>query len=59
MYDMYPWDKSAEAKSPDPATPAVPAESATRAVQVSLDRRDNGGSAPNPASVPAADPAGQ
>lgn len=37
MYDMYPWNQPADAR--DDATEAV------RAVQVALDRRDNGGAA--------------
>jgi hypothetical protein len=41
MYDMYPWDQPAA--TPDRA--AEPAQ-AVQAVQVALDRRDNGG-APN------------
>ncbi|HUB21540.1 MAG TPA: hypothetical protein VMA97_03950 [Streptosporangiaceae bacterium] len=48
MYDMYPWDKrsAAEAGKPGPAI---------NAVQVALDRRDNGGdpAAGTPASGPA------
>jgi hypothetical protein len=60
VYDMYPWDDSAAAPGPAPAggrpaqTPAGPS-SAIRAgtapgtplgaVQVALDRRDNGGDA--------------
>jgi hypothetical protein len=38
MYDMYPWDQPADAA--DEASEAVHA-----AVQVALDRRDNGGDA--------------
>jgi hypothetical protein len=43
VYDMYPWDApsrrpEAAAASRDAAPPA-----ATQAVQVALDRRDNGG----------------
>ena len=41
MYDMYPWDKPAD---PGRLTPANP-EPAIQAVQVALDRRDNGGDA--------------
>ncbi len=37
MYNMYPWDQPADAS--DEATEAV------QAVQVALDRRDNGGDA--------------
>jgi hypothetical protein len=36
VYDMYPWDKR-----PDTAKPAP----ALNAVQIALDRRDNGGDA--------------
>ena len=38
MYDMYPWDKrpAADARKPEPAV---------NAVQIALDRRDNGGDA--------------
>ena len=46
MYDMYPWDDPADSRSAELRT--IPA-AATRAVQVALDRRDNGGDA-----VPAA-----
>jgi hypothetical protein len=46
VYDMYPWDDPADTRSAE--LRAVPA-AATRAVQVALDRRDNGGDA-----VPAA-----
>jgi hypothetical protein len=37
VYDMYPWNQQADAR--DDATEAV------HAVQVALDRRDNGGAA--------------
>ena len=37
MYDMYPWNQQADGR--DDATEAV------HAVQVALDRRDNGGAA--------------
>ena len=36
MYDMYPWDQRPDTKKPEPAT---------NAVQIALDRRDNGGAA--------------
>ena len=39
MYDMYPWDARADGPRSRPAAP----DPATRAVQVALDRRDNGG----------------
>ncbi len=57
MYDMYSWDQPASpadeqadarpADKPAPAAPATPSphERAARAVQVALDRRDNGGDA--------------
>jgi hypothetical protein len=60
VYDMYPWDDS----SPDRRRPA--ATRATDAVQIALDRRDNGGDAApavstvaGPASQPPAAPAPQ
>ncbi|HKB32027.1 MAG TPA: hypothetical protein VKD26_14485 [Streptosporangiaceae bacterium] len=37
MYDMYPWNQPADASDK--------ADEAVRAVQVALDRRDNGGDA--------------
>jgi hypothetical protein len=60
MYDMYPWDSASsggrrpqashEAGTASRAAPparrtASPAHRATQAVQVALDRRDNGGDA--------------
>ena len=48
MYDMYPWNRAAEAEettmNDSTSTPA------TRAVQVALDRRDNGGDTGVPAA---------
>jgi hypothetical protein len=51
VYDMYPWDSASQGdyppeplrswKAPAPAVEASPAQ----AVQVALDRRDNGGDA--------------
>jgi hypothetical protein len=52
MYDMYPWDKRSDASQAGPRTRLRPA---TRAVQVALDRRDNGG---DPAAAPGTPPAG-
>ncbi len=68
MYDMYPWDSRADGPrtrppaprddnhpaAPDPAAPdqAVP-DPATQAVQVALDRRDNGGHATQPLAATA------
>jgi hypothetical protein len=56
VYDMYPWDRPvAPARGP-----AGAADPATRAVQVALDRRDNGGAAaatPEPPASTAAQPA--
>jgi hypothetical protein len=52
VYDMYPWD-SRVAPVQGPAGTADPA---TRAVQVALDRRDNGGAAAaTPVPPPSAD----
>jgi hypothetical protein len=54
VYDMYSWDQpaspadeQADARPADKPAPAAPAEHerAARAVQVALDRRDNGGDA--------------
>jgi hypothetical protein len=51
VYDMYPWNHPAQASPParparpGPARPAGTSRTAdvTRALQVALDRRDNGG----------------
>ena len=46
MYDMYSWDKAAPAdEHRDPPPARDDDDSAARAVQVALDRRDNGGDA--------------
>ncbi len=49
VYDMYPWDTRAPAPrdGADPVTKdeEEPQDPATQAVQVALDRRDNGGDA--------------
>jgi hypothetical protein len=73
MYDMYPWDsasqgdyppeplrsrRDADPKTPPPAKPTVPASPA-RAVQVALDRRDNGGEVEAAARMPIAGRTGQ
>ena len=42
MYDMYPWDDSADSAPPRRRQEDSPA---IRAVQFALDRRDNGGDA--------------
>ena len=53
MYDMYHWDSSVQATedtgntSPAPARASRP-PAAAQAVQVALDRRDNGGDASDP-----------
>ena len=45
MYDMYPWHKNAaKADADQTRRPSAPPR-ATQAVQVALDRRDNGGDA--------------
>jgi len=60
MYDMYPWDSASKGdyppsplrsrRAPSPKTTLEP--SPARAVQVALDRRDNGGDAIAAASAP-------
>jgi hypothetical protein len=62
VYDMYPWAKR-ERGGGEPARergdrPQEPAQ-ATWAVQVALDRRDNGGDAAAAASQPTAGPTRQ
>jgi hypothetical protein len=62
VYDMYPWDGPARPAAPagspaghaDPAAPAPAAAEGARAVQVALDRRDNGGDAVAAAGKPTA-----
>jgi hypothetical protein len=67
VYDMYPWndpdsgahhhqDEPAAAWLPRPREVPDPAGSAILAVQVALDRRDNGGDALVAASQPATQP---
>jgi hypothetical protein len=51
VYDMYPWDR----QSADTAKPAP----AVNAVQVALDRRDNGGDPAPAPGTPATGPARQ
>ena len=47
MYDMYPWDSRADGPRSRPPAPRdghdTGPDLATQAVQVALDRRDNGG----------------
>ena len=52
MYDMYPWHQpsAAETGKPDPAVTAV---------QLALDRRDNGGAAAAAPGTPTAGPTRQ
>ena len=71
MYDMYPWDSASQGdyppeplrsrRDPDPKPPKALktpfTASPARAVQVALDRRDNGGDGVTVASQPAAQPA--
>jgi hypothetical protein len=61
VYDMYPWDEgSASAAPSDAATPAAPGPApAVSAVQVALDRRDNGGETAAAAGTPPLIPARQ
>jgi hypothetical protein len=52
VYDMYPWHKrsAADTRKPEPAL---------NAVQVALDRRDNGGDAAAASATPTAGPTRQ
>jgi hypothetical protein len=72
VYDMYPWDGSTNPGGRPPRTPpargdatfphnppGAPHAGHTRAVQVALDRRDNGGDAAAAPGAPAAGPARQ
>jgi len=70
MYDMYPWDSASQGdyppeplrsrRDPDPKPPKPPsASSPARAVQVALDRRDNGGEVEAAARMPIAGRTGQ
>jgi len=60
MYDMYPWDSASQDDyPPEPLRSrrgSKTRETHARAVQVALDRRDNGGDAV-PAGQPATPPA--
>ena len=62
MYDMYPWDRPASstgsAHADQAASAPRAAEGARAAVQVALDRRDNGGDAAATAASAAAATAG-
>ena len=58
MYDMYPWDSASQGDYPPEPMRSRRAQktretSPARAVQIALDRRDNGG---DPAAPPAAAP---
>ncbi len=62
MYDMYPWDSASQGDYPpsplrsrgEPAAKAPRETPPARAVQVALDRRDNGGEAAGEPAVPPA-----
>ena len=62
MYDMYPWHSAGPGERP-PRTPrawgAAPSPQGTTAVQVALDRRDNGGDAAAASGTPTAGPTRQ
>ena len=56
MYDMYPWDSANQGDyPPEPLRsrrdPKPRETSPARAVQIALDRRDNGGAAAAPAAA--------
>jgi hypothetical protein len=61
VYDMYPWDSASQGDYPPKPlrsrkTPAPAETSHAQAVQVALDRRDNGGDAVSqPATPPTPD----
>ena len=64
MYDMYPWDSASQGDYPPEPMRSRRAQktretSPARAVQIALDRRDNGGDAAvaPAAAAPAAQPA--
>ena len=64
MYDMYHWDSSAQATKDTGTTKQARARArrpaaAAQAVQIALDRRDNGGEAEQAATLPAASQARQ
>jgi hypothetical protein len=62
MYDMYPWDSASQGDYPPsplrsrrvPSAKTRPETAPARAVQVALDRRDNGGDAVAMAAPPPA-----
>ncbi|MGH3122637.1 MAG: hypothetical protein ACRDND_16650, partial [Streptosporangiaceae bacterium] len=59
MYDMYPWDSASQGDYPPEPMRSRRAQktretSPARAVQIALDRRDNGGDAAAAAPHPAA-----
>jgi hypothetical protein len=62
MYDMYPWDSASQGDYPPtplrsrraPAARTRPETAPAQAVQVALDRRDNGGDAVAMAGPPPA-----
>jgi hypothetical protein len=56
MYDMYPWDARTAADAGQAGRTSATRARATHAVQVALDRRDNGGD--TAAATPDADAAG-
>ena len=61
MYDMYPWDSASQGDYPPEPMRSRRAQktretSPARAVQIALDRRDNGGDAAAAASSPHATP---
>ena len=59
MYDMYPWDSSSpEGQASETAASPAPLPGAIKAVQISLDRRDNGGDATDAVGAASTPPAG-
>jgi len=59
VYDMYPWDSaSPEGRHPETGASPDTLPGATKAVQIALDRRDNGGDATDAVGTASPPPAG-
>ena len=59
MYDMYPWDSaSPEGRHPETGASPDTLPGAIKAVQIALDRRDNGGDATDAVAAASTPPAG-
>jgi hypothetical protein len=59
VYDMYPWDSaSPEGRHPETGASSDTRPGAIKAVQIALDRRDNGGDATDAVGAASTPPAG-